>query len=162
MNASIDLVRDEKILFEAESVILTNQRLLAKKTDSEGGSPWDESALGNVTSCKKVTGGQESHLKDGLTFGAVGAALTGLDFVLTDTNRIMETLIFVAGAAGILAGAYLLTKTAFRLRPHTTVWFDVFDEEEVRKRDVPVTFPGKDNPKADNLTRVFDRAKRRR
>ena len=160
MGAPIDLVEDEKILFEGEPVILTNRRLLRKKRRSEGGPPWDESPLRNVASFKKVSGGQESHLKDGLTFGGAGVVLMGLTFILTDAPRLIGLLVFVGGSLGILIGAYLLLRTLSQMRPHTAVWFDVLNEDGTRKQDVPIYFPRRDNPKADELTRRFARARR--
>ena len=67
----------------------------------------------------------------------------------------LEMGMFLAGAAAGLFGIYLIIGSAMRIRPFTVVVFTV-----VGARDIPVHFPGKDNPEADRMTNLFIRTKR--
>lgn len=69
--------------------------------------------------------------------------------------RWTETALFLGSAAGILFGVYLIIGSLMRIKPFTVVVFTV-----VGARDIPVHFPGFDNPAADDMTRLFVRAKR--
>ena len=73
--------------------------------------------------------------------------LTGLTF--------LEIGMFLVGSAAALFGIYLIIGSAMRIRPFTVVVFTV-----VGARDIPVHFPGKDNPEADRMTNLFTRTKR--
>lgn len=67
----------------------------------------------------------------------------------------LEMGMFLVGAAAVLFGIYLIIGSAMRIRPFTVVVFTV-----VGARDIPVHFPGKDNPEADRMTNLFTRTKR--
>ncbi len=68
---------------------------------------------------------------------------------------VMETVLFLLGAVGILVGLYFIIGSVMRIKPFTVVVFNV-----VGARDIPAHFPGNDSPDADNMTRLFVRAKR--
>jgi hypothetical protein len=67
----------------------------------------------------------------------------------------LEIGLFLAGSAGILVGFYLIIGSLMRIKPFTVVVFTV-----VGARDIPVHFPGQDNPDADHMTNLFTRTKR--
>lgn len=67
----------------------------------------------------------------------------------------LEIGLFLGGAAGILIGIYLIIGSIMRIKPFTVVVFSVLGS-----RDIPVHFPGNDHPEADNMMRLFTRAKR--
>lgn len=69
--------------------------------------------------------------------------------------RIIEVVLFLGSAAGILIGFYFIVGSLLRIKPFTVVVFVV-----VGSRDIPVHFPGKDNLEASHMTRLFVRAKR--
>lgn len=159
MNANkVELAEGEKILFEADAAVLTNRRLVSywKRAEKDARGP-QEALLKDIASFKKINGGQESHLKLGLIAFAVGVVLTVIEVFLPslDNGQMLESILFLAGSLGIVGGLYFILRSVVRVKPNTTVFFQV-----PGAKDVPVTFPGRDNPKADELTRHFQRAKR--
>ena len=150
---TIDLLEDEEIVFESDEAVLTNRRLIAWKGNNP--EPFREALVKDITRFEKISGGQENRIKPGLTSGASGIALVAIQTVLPDGVSAIKSVMFLIGALGIIVGLHLVSTTLLRLKPHTTVLFDVPGSKEV-----PVSFPGRDNPKADDLTRGFTRAKR--
>ena len=153
----VDLRQDEEILSEAEWAVLTNQRLVAALNRKNRTEITDEAELSDVVSFKTSNGGQESRMQHGLTFLGAGAAITVLQVVFNSLlpSQLVEIILFLLGASGILIGFYLVIGSAMRIRPFTVVVFTV-----VGARDIPVHFPGRDNPEADRMTNVFTRTKR--
>ena len=153
----VNLRRDEEILSEAEWAVLTNQRLVAALNRKDRTEITDEAELSDVVSFKKSNGGQESRLKTGLQFLGAGAAITVLQIVFNSQlpSELVEIILFLLGAAGVLIGFYLIIGSLMRIKPFTVVVFTV-----VGSRDIPVHFPGQDNPEADRMMNLFTRTKR--
>ena len=153
----LNLRGDEEILSEAEWAVLTNQRLVAALNRKDRTEITDEADLSDVVSFKKSNGGQESRMQPGLMFLGAGAAITVLQILFVDLlpSQLVETILFLLGAAGVLIGFYLVIGSVMRIRPFTVVVFTV-----VGARDIPVHFPGQDNPEADRMMNLFTRAKR--
>ena len=155
----IDLRDEEEILSEADWAVLTNQRLLAALNRKDRSEITDQAELSDIVSFKTSNGGQESRLQQGLMSLGVGAAIILLQIAyyqfLGPPSRVVETILFLLGAAGVLLGFYLVIGSVMRIRPFTVVVFSV-----VGTRDIPVHFAGKDNPEADRMTSLFTRAKR--
>ncbi len=153
----LNLRGDEEILSEAEWAVLTNQRLVAALNRKDRTEITDEADLSDVVSFKKSNGGQESRMQPGLMFLGAGAAITVLQILFVDLlpSQLVETILFLLGAAGVLIGFYLVIGSVMRIRPFTVVVFTV-----IGARDIPVHFPGQDNPEADRMMNLFTRAKR--
>lgn len=154
----VDLRQDEEILSEADWAILTNQRLLAALNRKDRTEITDEAELSDVVSFKTSNGGQESRMQQGLTALAGGIAIILLEIILYqigELNQTVEIILFVGGSAAILLGLYLIIGSVMRIRPFTVVVFTV-----VGARDIPVHFPGKDNPEAERMANLFTRTKR--
>ena len=153
----IDLRSEEEVLSEAEYAILTNQRLLAALNRKDRSEITDEADLSDVVSFKKTNGGQESRMQPGIMLIGVGAVITVLQvaFAALIPSDLVEIILFLAGAAGLLVGLYLIIGSLMRIKPFTVVVFTV-----VGQREIPVHFPGKDHPEADNMIRLFTRTKR--
>ncbi len=153
----LDLQQDEEILSEAEWAVLTNQRLVAALNRKDRTEITDDVELSDIVSFKKSNGGQESRLRPGLQFLGAGAAITVLQIVFANLlpSQLVETILFLLGAAGILIGFYLVIGSLMRIKPFTVIVFTI-----VGARDIPVHFPGQDNPEADRMMNLFTRAKR--
>ncbi len=151
-----DLLEDEKIVLEIGPAVLTNQRLLANWREDKGEEVRDEARLKEVHSLRTVKGGYESRIRQGLTMIAVGIALTFLEAGVRKINANLGVLVFLIGALGAAFGLHLIIRSLMRSRPHTTVVFKVPDA-----RDILVSFRGRDNPEAEELTQAFARARRR-
>ena len=153
----VNLRGEEEILSEAEWAVLTNKRLVAALNRKNRAVITDEADLSDIVSYKKSNGGQESRMQPGLMFLGGGAVITVLQVFLASLlpSQLVETLLFLCGAAGILLGFYLIIGSVMRIKPFTVVVFTV-----VGARDIPVHFPGRDHPEADRMTNQFTRAKR--
>ena len=156
MNSNRDgLAENEEILFESRSIILTNQRLLANWKPGTEVKPNDEAFLKDIIDFKKVSGGQVSRFKEGLIIGAVGVVFAAVEILFgARLPELMETIVFMIGALGIIIGLYLILRNFVRIKPHTTIFFGISG-----RRDMTVSFPGKDNPDADELIRRYTRTK---
>ena len=153
----LDLQQHEEILSEAEWAVLTNQRLVAALNRKDRTEITDDVELSDIVSFKKSNGGQESRLRPGLQFLGAGAVITVLQIVFAGLlpSQLVETILFLLGAAGILIGFYLVIGSVMRIKPFTVIVFTI-----VGARDIPVHFPGQDNPEADRMMNLFTRAKR--
>ena len=153
----VNLRQEEEILSEAEWAVLTNQRLVAALNRKDRTEITDEAELSDIVSFKKSNGGQESRLRPGLMSLGAGVGVTVLQIILNDLipSELVEVILFLMGAVGILLGFYLVIGSVMRIRPFTVVVFTV-----VGARDIPVHFPDQDNPEADRMTNLFTRTKR--
>ena len=152
----VELLTDEKILFETDRAVLTNQRLLASVNRKSQGAITHEVLLRDIATFKKSNGGIESRTRPGLMLLGAGLVITLVQYIATPfIPDLVEGILFLAGALGILVGIYLVMSSVMRVKPHTFVLFTV-----VGSQDIPVQFPGRDSPDADEMTRLFVRAKR--
>lgn len=152
---SIALLENEEIIFEGDTVVLTNRRLLANWESAEAAEASDEAFLIDIVGFQKINGGRTGRLEQGLLSFAAGSALIALEFVVSTIPEIVETVVFVLGSLGVLVGTYLVVGSILVVKPNTTVFFEVPEA-----KNIPVSFPGWDNADADRLTRLYGRAKR--
>ena len=150
----VDLQTDERVLFEsAGSAVITNQRLLANWKGRYGGQPKHAVALEDIDGYERIVGGQDSRMEKGLSLGAGGAVLL-LFGLMPGLPSLIENVAFLGGILGVIFGLPFALQSMIRLRPHTTLLF------EVGAKVIAVSFPGRDNPDADELGREFSRAKK--
>ena len=151
-----DLSENEEILFEGETNVLTNQRLLADWRSGNNAKPEDEVFLKDIIDFRTFSGGQESHLKQGLQIASVGVAITLIEILFSSSlSETLDVILFMSGALGIVFGLYMILRNFTRLKPHTTILFRVDG-----RRDIAVSFPGQNSPEADELIRQYTRFKR--
>ncbi len=154
MNVRLEI--GEEVLYQTERAVLTNKRLLASLDRKSRNQPTDEADLRDISGFQKLSGGQESRMKQGVISLIIGLALTLIQVVLSGSvSYKIEGFFFMVSALAILIGIYLVLSSYMRIQPNTTVVFNV-----VGSRDIPVRFPGKDSPLADEMTRLFARTKR--
>ena len=158
---NVELPPDEQIVFEGGGGILTNRRLLARVKARPDQEPDRVVDLTDIVKHEKRNGGEESRMGQGLKLLAGGAVVTaagalGSGFLrgLGGIFETVELLLFVVGMVGLLLGLYLVLKSLIRVQPNTTIFFRLTNGD-----DVPVTFPGRDNPQADELIRRYLRVK---
>ena len=153
---NVSLESGEEVLYEADRAVLTNKRLLAYLDKNSKNLPTDDVPLTDIAGFKKLSGGQESRMKQGVISLIIGMVLTLVQFVLIGkVSYTVDGIIFMVSTLFILGGVYFSLNSLIRIRPNTTVLFSV-----VGSRDIPVRFPGKDSPSANEMTRLFARAKR--
>ena len=118
-----------------------------------------EAPIGQISRFQKVVGGNDSRMALGGQFAAVGLALIGLQVAIEtigpDVPDKLESAVFLLGAVIVVIGLYMALDSLLRVRPHTTLFFLTMG-----KNDLIVSFPGRHNPEADELTRHFARVKR--
>jgi hypothetical protein len=148
----IRLHSGEKVLFDKGPAILTDQRLVAEALGAEGPV---ETALGDLASFRQVNGGQESRARQGSQAIGGGATLLVVGTLARGASELFEAILFVIGALALLIGVYFVLSSALRVKPHTLIQF-----QTILTEDVIVSFPGWDNPDAEELVRAFVRAKR--
>ena len=154
MNVRLEI--GEEVLYQTERAVLTNKRLLASLDRKSRNQTTDEADLKDISGFQKLSGGQESRMKQGVISLIIGLALTLIQVVLSGSvSYKIEGFFFMVSALAILIGIYLVLSSYMRIQPNTTVVFNV-----VGSRDIPVRFPGKDSPLADEMTRLFARTKR--
>ena len=154
MNVRLEI--GEEVLYQTERAVLTNKRLLASLDRKSRNQTTDEADLKDISGFQKLSGGQESRMKQGVISLIIGLALKLIQVVLSGSvSYKIEGFFFMVSALAILIGIYLVLSSYMRIQPNTTVVFNV-----VGSRDIPVRFPGKDSPLADEMTRLFARTKR--
>ncbi|MCH8206246.1 MAG: hypothetical protein IH956_04500 [Chloroflexi bacterium] len=148
----IRLHSGEKVLFDKGPAVLTDQRLMAEAMGAEGPV---ETPLADLASFRQVNGGVESRTREGSQAIGIGVALLVVGTLARGASELLEAILFIIGALALLIGVYFVLSSAIRVKPHTLVLF-----QTILSEDVIVTFPGWDNPDAQELTRAFVRAKR--
>ena len=153
---NVRLESGEEVLHETNRVTLTNKRLLANLDKLSDNQPTDDVALTDIAGFKKMSGGQESRMRHGVIALLVGLVLTIFQLALSDrVSYTVDGFVFMVSALLILLGVYFTMTSLIRIRPNTLIVFNV-----VGSRDIPVRFPGRESPSADEMTRSFARAKR--
>ena len=162
MNADkVELLKNEKILFVRENVVLTSQRVLANWHKKGGESPANVAFIKDVATVRKLTGGKDRSIKSGLQLLVAGAVLVAMEIAFTyadvlPAGGVADVILFLAGAVTFLTAVYILIGALLGPKPHTTLLFVFF-----KSRDIGVSFPGYANPDAEELARLFERAKSR-
>ena len=152
-----DLEPGERVLYESGPAVVTNMRLLANWKGRGAATPKNRILLSDIDGYERVVGGQDSRADRGLLLGGAGVAAVLLGMVLEQITWLpgfVEALAFLGGMVGIIFGIHFVIQSFIRLRPHTTVLF------EVGAKLVPVSYPGRENPEADELIRSYVKAKK--
>ena len=149
---------EEAVLFADDRIAVTANRLVGNFGTAKEGA-FDESELGSVGAPNKFNGGYQSRRALAYRLLAGGAVGVAASAVFREALRAvwtgLEALVFLFGALAFTAGIYLLINSLFRNRPNTTVIFPVLEGDEII-----ASYPDWDNPRAEELTRSFARAKR--
>ena len=102
----------EEVVFEGGNGVLTNHRLFARVKRRRGEEPDKITPLSDITEYKRVIGGQDSRIRQGLMLLAGGLALTALELAASSTLRerggifeIVDVLLFMLGAVRARARA---------------------------------------------------------
>ena len=148
----IRLHRGEKVLFDKGPAILTDQRLVA---ETSGADEPVETPLEDLASFRQVNGGQESRAREGSQAIGVGVVVLIIGWLAGGASQLIDAILFLIGALAFLLGIYFVSSSFIRVKPHTVVMF-----QTILTEDIVVSFPGWDNADAEELTRVFVRAKR--
>ena len=148
----------EDVLFADDRIAVTARRLIGNFGAAKEGA-FDEVELSLVGAPNRFNGGYQSRRPLALRLLGGGLAVVVAGAFFTDALRAVhytiEPLVFLIGALAATVGVYLLLNSLFRHRPNTTIIFPVLEGDEII-----ASYPEWDNPRADELTRHFARAKR--
>ena len=151
-------VESEDVLFADDRIAVTARRLIGNFGAAKEGA-FDEAELGSVGAPNRFNGGYHSRrpLAVRLLGGGLAVVVAGAFFTdaLRAVHFALEPLVFLIGALAATVGLYLLLNSLFRHRPNTTIIFPLLEGGEII-----ASYPDWDNPRADELTRHFARAKR--
>ena len=156
---------EENVFYENESVILTNERLIAKSLKKKSIERWTETKIGDLFSPKKENGGKQGKLYLGGRMASAGIIMILVQMVpyyLLDMNLVrslggfVENLFFAVSMLLLTIGGYFALGSYLNPKPHTSVWFVCPGDGD----DVILIFDGWDNEEAEELTRQFRRARR--
>ena len=155
---NIRLLPGESIILEVDQAVLTNQRVLADWKGREGGSPSIEKPLDDILEYDKFNGGRESRVQLGLQLMAAGLGLLIVNLLLHRATgglpELVDSVLFIVLSAALIYGTYVLALSYVNPRPRTTILFT-----DVDAKTFALTFPGWDNPQAQEFAVRFDRAK---
>ena len=156
---------DEKILFENEITVLTNERLIAKSFKKGSAGGWTETNIKDLFSPKRENGGKKGKFYLGSRMASAGLVMILMQmgpYYLLDINivrffgRFVENLFFAVSMLFLTIGGYFALGSYLNPRPHTSVWFVCPSDGD----DVILIFDGWDNEEAEELSKQFRRAKR--
>ena len=155
---NIRLLPGERIILDMEQAVLTNQRVLASWKGPRGGSPSVEKPLDDIPEYEKFNGGRESRVQLGLQLIAAGLGLLIVNLILHKVTgglpELVDSVLFIVLSAALIYGTYVLALSYVNPRPRTTILFT-----DVDAKTFALTFPGWDNPQAQEFAVRFDRAK---
>jgi len=153
----LELEAGEEILFSETGSILTNYRLCVGLDRKKPSLLTHEARLGDISSYKQMNGGRESRRKDGLLLFFSGLALIVVQVLGAPIiPSAVDAILFLGCALLFLLSFYFLVNSVLRVKPHTLVLFTIWGS-----RDIPAYFPGQNNPAANELVRLYTRARRR-
>ena len=155
---NIRLLPGESIILEVDQAVLTNQRVLAELEGALKAARHRSEAPRRHPEYDKFNGGRESRVQLGLQLIAAGLGLLIVNLLLHSATgglpELVDSLLFVILAGALIYGTYVLALSYVNPRPRTTILFT-----DVDAKTFALTFPGWDNPQAQEFAVRFDRAK---
>ncbi len=154
---NVTLQKDEQVVLEQDGAVVTDRRILALKGDPGPAAIWDEAGIKDILTVQMLSGGQESRIQPGIKLVVVGGLVAGAE-ALAETFVDLPGflgIVFLVGLIAFMFGMYFIMSSVLRVKPHTSVFFVV-----PGRKDIRVSFPGRENAQADELMRAFGRVKR--
>ena len=154
---NVTLQKDEQVVLEQDGAVVTDRRILALKGAPGPAATWDEAGIKDVLTVQMLSGGQESRMEPGIKLAAVGGVVA-VAGALADTTLDLPrfvNLLFLVGLIAFMFGMYFIMSSLLRVKPHTSAFFVI-----PGRKDIRVSFPGRENAQADELMRAFARVKR--
>ena len=168
-DSDISMAEGEDILFSADGVLLTNQRVIVAELRSRrqlgNKTSWIDAPITESMPPVSKNGGKSSRKNMGFKLTVIGGGLILLQllpFTLFGTNifqvmgDIIESIYFLVSMLSLTVGIYFTLGSYINPKPHTTVLFTF----PGRGRDLVAMFPGWDNADAEELGKVFRRIRR--
>jgi|TARA_B100000586_G_scaffold263857_1_gene233613 hypothetical protein len=165
----ISMTEGEDIMFSADNVLLTNQRVIVaeyrNRRQSGNKTSWIDGPIAESMPPVLKNGGKTGRKDLGFKltlFGGILISLNLVPFTLFGTNifqamgDIIESIYFLVSMLSLTVGIYFTLGSYVNPKPHTTALFTF----PGGGRDLVAVFPGWDNSDAEEMGKVFRRIRR--
>tara|TARA_Y100000590_G_scaffold70541_1_gene77187 strand:+ start:1970 stop:2428 length:459 start_codon:yes stop_codon:yes gene_type:complete len=143
----MNLNKNEKILVDTPICKLTNQRVITGKTSNKNiFSKKKETSFSDIHNIEiMMHQGEENRIKEGIKYFTVGLGILIAISLIPFLNNIFQTIFFIIGIIPLIYGLYIIPKSIFRLKEHSTLFlwlkngkciiisFPKFDDENILK-----------------------------
>ena len=151
------MLPDEKVIFQSDDLMLTNQRVIANWNNSERQIPEIQKPLTDILDYEKLNGGSEGRVQSGLKLIAIGLITLVFNLLLHRIiqNGFIDSVLFIVEAVALIYGTYMVLLSLATPKPRTTILFTNVDS-----KTFAISLPGWDNPDAQTFTIKFDQLRR--
>ena len=143
----MNLNQNEKILVDTMICKLTNQRVITGKTSNKNiFSKKKEVSFSDIHNIEMMMNhGEENRIKEGIKYFSIGLGILIAISIIPFLNNIFQTIFFIIGIIPLIYGLFLIPKSIFRLKEHSTLFlwlkngkciiisFPKFDDENAIK-----------------------------
>ena len=120
----MNLNQNEKILVDTLICKLTNQRIITGKTSNKNiFSKKKEVSFSDIHNIEMMMNhGEENRIKEGIKYFSIGLAILISISIIPFLNNIFQTIFFIIGIIPLIYGLFLIPKSIFRLKEHSTLF----------------------------------------
>ena len=120
----MNLNQNEKILIDTLICKVTNQRLITGKTSNKNiFSKKKEVSFSEIHNIEiMMHQGEENRIKEGIKYFGIGLGILFAISIIPFLNNIFQTIFFIIGIIPLIYGVYLIPKSIFRLKEHSTLF----------------------------------------
>ena len=120
----MNLNQNEKILIDTLICKVTNQRVITGKTSNKNiFSKKKEVSFSEIHNIEiMMHQGEENRIKEGIKYFGIGLGILFAISIIPFLNNIFQTIFFIIGIIPLIYGVYLIPKSIFRLKEHSTLF----------------------------------------
>ena len=120
----MNLNQNEKILIDTLICKVTNQRVITGKTSNKNiFSKKKEVSFSEIHNIEMMMHqGEENRIKEGIKYFGIGLGILFAISIIPFLNNIFQTIFFIIGIIPLIYGVYLIPKSIFRLKEHSTLF----------------------------------------
>ena len=103
---------------------MTNQRVITGKTSNKNiFSKKKEVSFSEIHNIEiMMHQGEENRIKEGIKYFGIGLGILFAISIIPFLNNIFQTIFFIIGIIPLIYGVYLIPKSIFRLKEHSTLF----------------------------------------
>ena len=144
------LLDNENIIVDTEICKITNLRVITGKTTKNNTFKQKKTAyFDDINSYETImNNGEKSRIKEGLKYIFAGLVILVLISLIPFLNnhQTLQSIFFLIGIVPLIYGAYLVPKSIFRLKEHSTIFLWLQNG-----KCIVVSFPKFDDPSAKKI-----------
>ena len=120
----MNLNQNEKILVDTMICKLTNQRVITGKTSNKNiFSKKKEVSFSDIHNIEMMMNhGEENRIKEGIKYFSIGLGILIAISIIPFLNNKFQTIFFIIGIIPLIYGLFLIPKSIFRLKEHSTLF----------------------------------------